>query len=93
MNPPGFRDLFAWEWRQTGRSRLLWSILLILAASFVWGALNTAALHSAQEAALERARQADAAFHASAKARGRSPIGRTRPMSPATASISSANRR
>lgn len=66
MNPPKFRDLFAWEWRQTGRSRLLWSILLILAASFVWGALNTAALHSGQDAALERARQADAAFHASA---------------------------
>lgn len=66
MNPPKFRDLFVWEWRQTGRSPLLWAVMLILSVSFVWGALNTAALHAVQDAALERARQADAAFHASA---------------------------
>lgn len=67
----GFRDLFGWEWRQTGRSPLLWAVMVILAASFLWGALNTAALHSAQDAALERARAADAAFHASAVDRAR----------------------
>ncbi|WP_129790673.1 DUF3526 domain-containing protein [Sphingosinicella sp. CPCC 101087] len=71
MSGPRFRDLFAWEWRQVGRSPLLWAVLLILSASFVWGALNTAVLHSAQTAALERARQADAAFHASAVERAR----------------------
>lgn len=64
MSAPRFRDLFAWEWRQVGRSPLLWVVLLILSASFVWGALNTAALHSAQEAAIQRTRRADAAFHA-----------------------------
>ncbi|WP_447725793.1 DUF3526 domain-containing protein [Sphingomonas koreensis] len=71
MSGPRFHDLFAWEWRQVGRSPLLWAVLLILSASFVWGAVNTAALHATQAAALERARQADAAFHASAVERAR----------------------
>ncbi|PSJ36318.1 DUF3526 domain-containing protein [Allosphingosinicella deserti] len=71
MSGPRFRDLFAWEWRQVGRSPLLWTVLLIVSASFAWGALNTAALHSAQAAALERARQVDTAFHANAAARAR----------------------
>lgn len=71
MSGPRFRDLFAWEWRQVGRSPLLWAVLLILSASFFWGAANTAALHAAQTAALERARQADVAFHASAVERAR----------------------
>lgn len=71
MSTPRFVDLFAWEWRRVGRSPLLWSILTILAASFVWGAIGTATLHSAQEAALEHARAADAAFVASTAARAR----------------------
>lgn len=71
MSAPRFADLFVWEWRRVGRSPLLWSILMILAASFAWGAISTAKLHSAQEAALERARAADAAFVASTVARAR----------------------
>lgn len=66
MSAPSFRDLFVWELRQVGRSPLLGAVLLILALSFIWGAFNTAALHSAQEAALSRTRQADARFHAQA---------------------------
>jgi ABC-2 type transport system permease protein len=71
MTAPRFVDLFAWEWRRTGRSPLLWSVLLIIASSFVWGAVNTAALHSAQEAAIERARQAERDWEASTRERAR----------------------
>lgn len=71
MSSPHFADLFAWEWRHVGRSPLLWSILMILAASFAWGAVSTARLHSAQEAALERARATDAAFLQSTAERAR----------------------
>lgn len=66
MTAPRFRGLFVWEWRQVGRSPLLWAVMLILAACFVWGAVNTASLHSAQDAAMDRARAADAAWHADA---------------------------
>lgn len=66
MSVPSLRDLFVWEWRQVGRSPLLWIVLLILSLSFLWGALNTAALHSVQDAAFWRTRQADARFHAQA---------------------------
>jgi ABC-2 type transport system permease protein len=52
---PRFVDLFAWEWRQAGRNRLLWTILAVLCASFVWGALNTAWLHREQTAAIAHA--------------------------------------
>ena len=62
MTAPRFGDLFAWEWGRVGRSPLLWSVLLVLSASFVWGAVNTGGLHAAQGVALERARAADAAF-------------------------------
>jgi len=51
MTAPRFVDLYRWDLRQVGRSPLLWTVLLILAASFIWGALNTAALHRAQTAA------------------------------------------
>lgn len=71
MSAPGFRELFAWEWRRVGRSPLLWSVLVILAASFVWGAFNIAALHSSQTEALRRAHQADTTFQAEAVARAR----------------------
>lgn len=66
MTGPSFRDLFAWEWRRVGRSPLLWAVLLILSASFVWGSINTASLHNAQEAAMGRALDADAKWHADA---------------------------
>lgn len=71
MTGPRFRDLFAWEWRRSGRSTLLWVILFILAASFVWGATNTASLHAMQNEALERARLAEQAAEASAQERAR----------------------
>jgi ABC-2 type transport system permease protein len=65
MTAPAFRDLFVWEWRHVGRSPLLWSILVILLASFTWGAVTTAFKHDEQVAALERARADDEAFVAS----------------------------
>ncbi len=71
MSAPRFSHLFAWEWRRVGRSPLLWAILMILAASFGWGAASTARLHSAQEAAAEGARTADAAFLESTAERSR----------------------
>lgn len=66
MSAAHFFDLFRWEWRQTGRSPLLWLILLMLSACFIWGASNTARLHAVQTEAQARARAADAALHASA---------------------------
>lgn len=66
MNAPAFRDLFAWEWRRVARSPLMWAVLLTLSASFVWGAVNTASLHRAQETAMDRASAADAKWHADA---------------------------
>ncbi len=66
MTGPSFRDLFAWEWRRVARSPLLWAVLLILAACFIWGGVNTASLHRTQEAAMERAIAADAKWHADA---------------------------
>ncbi|MBM0104948.1 DUF3526 domain-containing protein [Steroidobacter sp. S1-65] len=65
MSAPAFRDLFVWEWRHVGRSPLLWSIVVILLASFCWGALTTAFKHNEQSAALERARADDQALIAS----------------------------
>jgi ABC-2 type transport system permease protein len=52
---PRFLDLFAWEWRQAGRAPLLWTILAILCASFMWGAVNTSWLHQAQSLAISQA--------------------------------------
>lgn len=52
---PRFVDLFVWEWRQAGRAPLLWTILLVLSASFIWGALNTAWLHRDQTASIAQA--------------------------------------
>jgi ABC-2 type transport system permease protein len=65
MSAPTFGDLFAWEWRHVGRSPLLWSIVVILFASFTWGAASTAFKHGEQRAALERARADDADLIAS----------------------------
>ena len=49
-----FADLYRWDLRQVCRSPLLWTVLLVLSASFVWGALNSAAFHRAQTAAHAR---------------------------------------
>lgn len=64
MSAPRFVDLFAWEWRHAGRSKLLWLVIAILSLSFVWGALNTASLHADQTAALQRASAADTRWEA-----------------------------
>lgn len=58
---PRFLDLYQWDVRHVGRSALLWIVLLVLAASFVLGALNTAARHDAQTAAHRRLANAEAA--------------------------------
>lgn len=65
VSAPAFRDLFVWEWRHVGRSPLLWSIALVLLASFTWGAVTTALKHDEQSAALDRARADDQALIAS----------------------------
>lgn len=61
MTAPGFADLYRWNVRHVGRSPLLWAVLLILSASFVWGAISTAALHRAQAAAHARLAMREAA--------------------------------
>lgn len=54
MTAVRFHDLYRWDVRHVGRSALLWTVLVILSTSFVWGALNTAALHRAQTASHQR---------------------------------------
>lgn len=54
MIVPAFRDLYRWDVRHVGRSKLLWTVLLILAASFVLGAVNTAIHHAGQTDAHRR---------------------------------------
>lgn len=54
MTAVRFQDLYRWDVRHVGRSPLLWTVLLILSLSFVWGALNTASLHAAQTAGHQR---------------------------------------
>lgn len=61
MTAPRLVDLFAWEWRQAGRSPLLWAVLLTLAAAMVWAAVGTAALHRTQAEAQARTVAAAAA--------------------------------
>ncbi|WP_116809842.1 DUF3526 domain-containing protein [Steroidobacter cummioxidans] len=62
VSGPKFRDLFFWEWLRVGRSPLLWSVVVILLASFTWGAATTAAKHAQQSSALDRARNDDQAL-------------------------------
>lgn len=61
MNGPRFSELFLWESRQVARSPLFWTVSLLLAACFIWGALNGAALHRTQAAAQASARAAQTA--------------------------------
>lgn len=69
MSAPAFTSLLRWELRQVGRNRLLWLVLGILLLAMVWGALGGAALHRQQDAAIERARHADAAWMQQVRAR------------------------
>ena len=68
--PVNFADLLRWELRQLGRSRLLWTLLALLGAAMLWGAHNGAALHRAQDAAIERSRASDAAWAAQIRKKG-----------------------
>ncbi|GGI80652.1 hypothetical protein GCM10007973_16400 [Polymorphobacter multimanifer] len=82
---PRFVDLFVWEWRQVGRTPLLWVILLTLAASFLWGAGNTGAFHNAQTQAQAGTRAAEAAHRASMERRAisyRAPVTPDKPKVP-----------
>lgn len=62
MSASGFSSLLRWELRQVGRNRLMWLVSGLLGLAMLWGALSGAALHREQDAAIERARQADAAW-------------------------------
>jgi ABC-2 type transport system permease protein len=62
MSTSGFSSLLRWELRQVGRNRLMWLVSGLLGLAMLWGALSGAALHREQDAAIERARQADAAW-------------------------------
>ena len=55
MNNVKFNDLLRWDLHQALRSRLLWFVVAIMAAAFIWGALNSARMHSAQTQALTNA--------------------------------------
>ncbi|WP_186442624.1 DUF3526 domain-containing protein [Lysobacter antibioticus] len=69
--PVNFAHLLRWELRQLGRSRLLRTLLALLGAAMLWGAHNGAALHHAQDAAIERSRASDAAWAAQIRERAR----------------------
>jgi ABC-2 type transport system permease protein len=55
MNNVKFTGLLRWDLHQALRSRLLWFIVAIMAAAFVWGAQNSARMHAAQAQALSNA--------------------------------------
>lgn len=85
MSAPRFGDLFAWELRWTGRNPLLWSVLLILASSFLWGAVNTASFHRAQTQAQSRTLAAEAAHRTDVEKRAAlysAPVGPDKPGIP-----------
>lgn len=64
MSGTRFTSLFAWEWRRVARTPLFWLVQAALVASMVWAALDTAALHRGQGAAVARTLAADAAHRA-----------------------------
>lgn len=71
MNGAKLTDLFAWEWTRTGRSPLMWTVLAVLAAAFVWGAQSGASLHRSQGEAQQRAMAEQTAWYDSVKQRAR----------------------
>ena len=62
-------SLFAWEWRRVARTPLFWLVQAALVASMVWAALDTAALHRAQETAIARTVAADLAHRTDVRQR------------------------
>ncbi len=69
MSGTRFTSLFAWEWRRVARTPLFWLVQAALVASMVWAALDTAALHRGQGAAVARTLAADAAHRAEIRQR------------------------
>ena len=69
MTNPRFADLLTWDLRHACRNPLLWLVLLVLGASLIWGAQDTARLHRAQTEAQMRTIAAESAHRASMEAR------------------------
>lgn len=68
MTTARFRKLLMWELAQTPRRLLLWVVVGILFAAFLWGATNAGALHRAQAETIRVTQQADAQWRADVKA-------------------------
>lgn len=68
LNNVKFKKLFAWELAHTPQRMLLWVVVGILFAAFVWGATNAGALHRAQAETIRVTKEADAQWHAEVKA-------------------------
>lgn len=64
MNTAKFKKLFLWEVINMPRHLLLWVVVGILFAAFLWGATNAGALHRAQAHAIQVTQGADAAWQA-----------------------------
>jgi ABC-2 type transport system permease protein len=56
-----FSSLYVWEAHRALCSPLLWLLLALIAAAFLWGAQSTARMHRAQTDALERLALAESA--------------------------------
>lgn len=68
MTTARFEKLLLWELAQTPRRLLLWVVVGILFAAFLWGATNAGALHRAQAETIRVTEQADADWRADVKA-------------------------
>jgi ABC-2 type transport system permease protein len=60
MNTAKFKKLFLWELANTPRRLLLWVVVGILFAAFLWGALNASALRARQAHNIQVTLEADA---------------------------------
>lgn len=68
MTAARFKKLLLWELAQTPRRLLLWVVVGILFAAFLWGATNAGALHRAQAQTIKLTQQADERWRADVKA-------------------------
>lgn len=64
MNMTKFKKLFLWELANTPRRLLLWVVIGILFAAFLWGAVNGGALQKGQSHAIGVTLDADSAWQA-----------------------------
>jgi ABC-2 type transport system permease protein len=60
----GAATLFAYECRRVVRSAAVWMVVIMIAIAGSWGAVNTARLHSRQQADLARMAQHEAEWYA-----------------------------